>query len=137
MKKLVAAALAAALMSAAVPAFAVDEVVSVTFESIVATPAKDGSTIDPKLFSFGPLKDGASEDRSRAQGSAFHKDKQDACRWILLSSFLKFQRNAQAKGKHVVNVRTQAGDQESSKRDECLCLAGGFSIKSVVKGVYK
>ncbi|HTB34171.1 MAG TPA: hypothetical protein VK842_04870 [bacterium] len=137
MNKLVAAALAAALICIAIPAFAEDEVVTVTFASIVATPAKDGSTLDPKLFSFGSNKAGADEDRSRVSGSTHGRSKEDACRWAMLSSFLKFQHKAQSMGKHVTEVRTNIGDQKSDKADACLCLVGRWAVKSQIIAVYK
>jgi hypothetical protein len=137
MNKLVAAALAAALMSAAVPALAEDEVVSVTFASIAAQTAKDGSTLDTKLFSFGENKTGMEDDRSRVSGSTHGRSKEDACRWAMLSSFLKFQKKAKSMGKRVVAVRTNTGDEQSASADKCECLVGRFAVKSQILGVYK
>ncbi|HXB98188.1 MAG TPA: hypothetical protein VNZ54_09055 [bacterium] len=137
MNKIAAAALAAVLLSAAaIPAMAEDEAVTVTFESVVAVPAKDGTTLDPKLFSFGPAKAGAEDVIGHGQARGWHKPKDEACQWALLNAFLKFQKTAQAEGKRVVSVRTYAGDQESVKRDECLCLAGRAVVRTTVKAVY-
>jgi hypothetical protein len=139
MKGMLLASMAAALLftSATAMAKASDKVVSVTFADICQETAKDGSTLDPKLFSFGPEVKGASQDQSRAQTSGMGRDKEGHCRHALLGAFLKFQAKAKAEGKRVVGIRTIAGDQESDKADACLCLAGGFVVRSVVKAGYK
>ena len=135
MNKFAAAALAAILLSAAVPALAEDTAVTVTFDSVAAVPAKDGTKLDPKLFSFGPKK-GGEDVTGHGQARGWHKAKDESCKWALLNAFLKFQKTAQAEGKRVVSVRTYAGDQESTKRDECLCLAGKAVVRTTVKAVY-
>lgn len=140
MKGMLLAATAAALLfstTAKVSAKDSDKVVSVTFESICAETAKDGSTLDPKLFSFGPAVKGAAQDQSRASTNGMGRDKEAHCRHALLGAFLRFQAKAKDAGKRVVGIRTIAGDQESDKADACLCLAGGFVVRSVVKAGYK
>ena len=79
--------------SVAAPLLAEDTVVSVTFDSITQIQTKSGETLDPTLFKFGKAT-GGNEDSSRASGSAWHKDKEAACRWALLGSFMKFQKKA-------------------------------------------
>jgi hypothetical protein len=137
MKNLSIAGLAAVLLLApAAAALAEDQVVSVTFESVAAQQTKSGESLDPALFHFGKGA-GGHEDYSRVSSSAWHKDKQDACRWALLGGFIKFQHKAKASGQHIAGIRTYAGTQESSKRDECICLAGGAVVRSVIKASYK
>lgn len=140
MKKLLVSGMAAALLvgvCAQAPAKASDKVVSVTFASICQEQANDGSTLDPKLFSFGKAVKGAEADQSRAQTSGMGRDKEGHCRHALLGAFLKFQAKAKEAGKRVVGIRTVAGTEESDSADKCLCLAGGFVVRSVVKAGYK
>lgn len=140
MKKMLLAAMAAGLLiSTATPlaAKASDKVVSVTFESVCAETAKDGSTLDPKLFSFGPAVKGAAPDQSSSATKGMGRDKESHCRRALLTAFLKFQAKAKQQGKKVVGIRTFGGEQESAKAGECLCLAGGFVVRTVVKAGYK
>lgn len=126
-----------ALLTASVAAQAADQVVTVTFESIVATPNKNGEKLDPSLFSFGPAVPDGEADESKASSSGFGKPKDESCRWALLASFMKFQNKAKAMNKKVVGVRTYAGGTESSKADACICLAGGVVVRSVIKASYK
>ena len=126
-----------AILSLSAAAQAADQVVTVTFESIAKTPNKNGEMLDPSLFSFGPAVPGGEEDESKASSSGFGKPKDESCRWALLSSFMKFQNKAKAMKKKVVGVRTYAGPTESSKADECICLAGGIVVRSVIKATYK
>ena len=104
-------ALVVALAALSMPAFAADQVVTVTFDSIAASPSKSGEKLDPALFSFGPAVPG-EEDTGHASSNAFGKSKEEACRWALLGTFLKFQSKAKASGKKVVGVRTFQRRQE-------------------------
>ncbi len=56
MQKLVAAALAAALISVAIPALAEDEVVAVTFASVVATPPGTAAPSTPGSSASAPTR---------------------------------------------------------------------------------
>lgn len=129
-------ALVVALAVLSVPAFAADQVVTVSFESIAAIPAKNGDKLDPSLFSFGPAVAG-EEDTGHASSNAFGKSKEEACRWALLGTFLKFQSKAKAAGKKVVGVRTYAGEKGESSNANCVCLAGGMVVRSTIKATYK
>ena len=129
-------ALVVALVALSMPAFAADQVVTVTFDSIAAIPSKSGEKLDPALFSFGPAVPG-EEDTGHASSNAFGKSKEEACRWALLGSFLKFQSKAKASGKKVVGVRTGAGDKTESSNINCVCLAGGMVVRSTIKATYK
>ena len=128
--------LVVALVALSVPAFAADVIVTVSFESVAAIPSKSGEKLDASLFHFGPAVPGGEEDIGHATTVAFGKSKEDACRWALLGSFLKFQARAKASGKKIVGVRTSAGDIESSKSD-CVCLAGFTNVRSTIKASYK
>lgn len=130
-------ALVAALLAVSVPAFAADQVITVSFDSIAAIPSKSGEKLDPSLFSFGPAVPGGEDDTGRASSNAFGKSKEDACRWALLGTFLKFQAKAKAAGKRVVGVRTYAGEKAESSNANCVCLAGGVVVRSTIKGSYK
>lgn len=121
----------------ALPALAADHVITVTFDSVAAIPSKTGETIDKSLFHFGPAVPGAIEDTSAASSNGLGKSKEDACRWALLSSFLKAQTKAKQAGKKVVGVRTYAGATEGAKKDALVCLAGAMVVRSTVKLGYK
>lgn len=129
-------ALVVALAVLSVPAFAADQVVTVSFESIAAIPSKSGEKLDPALFSFGPAVPG-DEDTGHASSNAFGKSKEEACKWALLGTFLKFQNKAKASGKKVVGVRTYAGEKGESSNANCVCLAGGMVVRSTIKATYK
>ena len=129
-------ALVVALAALSMPAFAADAVVTVTFDSIAAIPSKSGEKLDPALFSFGPAVPG-EEDTGHASSNAFGKSKEEACRWALLGTFLKFQSKAKAAGKKVVGVRTYAGEKGESSNANCVCLAGGMVVRSTIKATYK
>lgn len=130
-------ALVVALVVLAMPALAADQVVTVTFESIAAIPSKSGEKLDPSLFSFGPAVSGGEDDTGHASSNAFGKSKDEACRWALLGTFLKFQAKAKAAGKKVVGVRTYAGEKGESSNSNCVCLAGGVVVRSTIKASYK
>ena len=130
-------ALVVALVAFSVPAFAADQVVTVSFDSIAAIPSKSGEKLDPALFSFGPAVPGGEDDMGHASSNAFGKSKEEACRWALLGTFLKFQAKAKAAGKKVVGVRTYAGEKGESSSGNCVCLAGGIVVRSTIKGSYK
>ncbi|MGV3624772.1 MAG: hypothetical protein ACO1OB_28390 [Archangium sp.] len=121
----------------ALPAFAADKVITVTFDSIVAMESKSGERLDPKLFKFGPEVAGAEQDTSAASSSGFGKSKEESCKWALLSSLLKFQAQAKQKNKKVVGLRTYAGATEGAKATELVCLAGAMVVRSTVKAGYK
>ena len=133
---LLAGLTAAILLSSSITASADDRIVSVTFASVAALETKSGEKLDPGLFHFGK-ESGGHQDRSRVSSNGFHKSKQEACRWALLGGFIKFQHKAKEAGLRVVGVRTFAGDAESSRADQCLCLAGGFVVRSVIQAGYK
>ena len=65
-----------ALFTLAFRAQAADQVVTVTFESIAATPTRSGEKLDPSLFSFGPAVTGGEDDQSKAMSSGFGKPKE-------------------------------------------------------------
>lgn len=129
-------ALVVAVALSSLSALAADQVVTVSFESIAAIPSKSGEKLDPSLFSFGPAVPG-EEDTGHASSNAFGKSKEEACRWALLGTFLKFQSKAKAAGKKVVGVRTYAGEKGESSNANCVCLAGGIVVRSTIKATYK
>lgn len=121
----------------AVPAFAADHIVTVTFADISGMTTKSGDRIDPTMFSFGPAVPGAEEDQSAASSSGFGKSKEESCKWALLSSFVKLQQKAKSMNKKVVGVRTYAGATEGAKADQLVCIAGAVVVRSTVKAGYK
>lgn len=134
MKRFLGFALGAALACAsASPALASSDVVSVTFASVAALQAKNGDRIKPELFRFGRKVDGR-EKSARGSTNGFARSKEEACRWALLRAFLGLQRSALNDGLRVLGVRTYAGRYESADPDRCLCLAGGFVVRTAVRG---
>ncbi len=125
------------LCLSAAPVLAADKVITVTFDSIAMLTTKDGKTLDKKLFSFGPEVKGAIAETSNASSNGLGKSKEDACRWALLASFVKFQDKAKQAGKKVVGLRTYAGAVEGAKADELVCLAGAMVVRSRVEAGYK
>jgi len=124
------------LLSSAIPASADDRIVSVSFASVAALETRSGERLDPGLFHFGK-ESGDRQDRSHVSSNGFGKSKKEACRWALLGGFIRFQRKAKEAGLRVVGVRTFAGDAESARRDQCLCLAGGMVVRSVIEAGYR
>jgi hypothetical protein len=121
----------------ALPALAADQIITVTFDSVAATPTKSGETLDKTMFSFGPAVPGAVEDTSAASSNGLGKSKEEACRWALLGSLIKIEAKAKQSGKKVVGVRTYAGATEGATKDNLVCLAGAMVVRSTVKVGYK
>ncbi len=78
-----------------------------------------------------------AEETSNASSNGLGKSKEDACRWALLSSLLKFQAQAKQRGKKVVGLRTYAGTTEGASKDNLVCLAGSMVVRSRVVAGYK
>ena len=131
------------VLLAAGSAKAEDKVVSVTFDSIKAQTAKNGDTLDGSVkFIFADeagSSTSGSQDTGRARANAFHKDKQEACRWALLGTLLKFQKNAKERGMtKVTDIQISPGKNYpfGGSRNKCQCIAGGTNVGAVVKARY-
>jgi hypothetical protein len=140
MKKLVAATLLA--LVAAVPAFARNNVVTVTLESVLDMPeakAKlDGSV---KFYLAGApapkvLKK-FGEDTSNAKTNAFNKTPEEACRWNALSALVKLQEHARRDGANaVVDLVSYRDHVDFKSPTDIECSDGAFMGGIALKGTY-
>ena len=140
MKKLIAASLLA--LVAAAPAFARNDVVTVSLQSVLDMPeAKtklDGSVTfylagapTPKVVKkFG-------EDTSNAKTNAFNKTPEEACRWNALSALLKLQEHAKRDGANaVVDLVSYRDHQDFRSPTDIECSDGAFLAGIALKGTY-
>jgi len=140
MKKLVAVSLLA--LVAAAPAFARNNAVTVTLESVLDMPeakAKlDGSVKfylagapTPKVIKkFG-------EDTSNAKTNAFNKSPEEACRWNALSALTKLQDHAKRDGANaVVDIVSYRDHADFKSPTEIQCSDGAFMGGIALKGTY-
>jgi hypothetical protein len=140
MKKVVVASLLA--LVAVVPAFARNNAVTVTLESVLEMPeakAKlDGSvkfylagSPTPKVLKkFG-------EDTSNAKTNAFNKTPEEACRWNALSALLKLQEHAKRDGANaVVDIVSYRDHVDFKSATEVQCSDGAFLGGIALKGTY-
>jgi hypothetical protein len=140
MKKLVAVSLLA--LVAAVPAFARNNAVTVTLESVLDMPeakAKlDGSvkfylagSPTPKVLKkFG-------EDTSNAKTNAFNKSPEEACRWNALTALIKLQEHAKRDGANaVVEIVSYRDHVDFKSPTDIECSDGAFMGGIALKGTY-
>ena len=141
MKSITKAALAALFMAGlAAPAFAEDEEVVVTFESVLDTKDRKGRGLetDIKLVFANDKgnKTSGSPDSAKGFKLGRARDKKEACRLALLQALMKFQNKARLSHKtSVTNIKTAATDAFwSGDRNKCLCLGGGSNVRTTVTG---
>ncbi len=140
MKKLVTASLLA--LVAAVPAYARNNAVTVTLQSVLDMPeaqAKlDGSVKfylagapTPKVIKkFG-------EDTSNAKTNAFNKTAEEACRWNALSALLKLQDHAKHDGANaVIDIVSYREHETFTSTTDIQCSDGAFLAGIALKGTY-
>ncbi|HEY8973325.1 MAG TPA: excinuclease ATPase subunit [Burkholderiaceae bacterium] len=140
MKKLVVVPLL--VLIAAAPAFARNNAVTVTLDSVLDMPeakAKlDGSVKfylagapTPKIIKkFG-------EDTSNAKTNAFNKTPEEACRWNALSALLKLQEHAKRDGANaVVDIVSYRDHVDFKSATEIECSDGAFLGGIALKGTY-
>jgi len=140
MKKFVAASLLA--LVAAVPAFARNNAVTVTLDSVLDMPeakAKlDGSVkfylagaATPKVVKkFG-------EDTANAKTNAFNKTPEEACRWNALSALTKLQEHAKRDGANaVVDIVSYRDHVDFKSATEIECSDGAFMGGIALRGTY-
>ena len=140
MNKLIAVSLLA--LVAAAPAFARNNSVTVTLESVLDMPeakAKlDGSVKfylagapTPKVIKkFG-------EDTSNAKTNAFNKTPEEACRWNALTALLKLQEHAKRDGANaVVGLTSYREHVDFKSATEIECSDGAFMGGIALKGTY-
>jgi hypothetical protein len=140
MNKLLVASLLA--LVAAVPAYARNNSVTVTLQSVLDMPeakAKlDGSVAfylagapTPKVVKkFGT-------DTSNAKTNAFNKSPEEACRWNALSALLKLQEHAKHDGANaVVDLVSYREHEDFKSTTEIECSDGAFLAGIALKGTY-
>lgn len=140
MNKLVAVSLLA--LVAAVPAFARNNAVTVTLESVLDMPeakAKlDGSV---KFYLAGAptpkVVKKFGEDTSNAKTNAFNKTPEEACRWNALSALTKLQDHAKRDGANaVIDIVSYRDHVDFKSTTEIQCSDGAFMGGIALKGTY-
>jgi uncharacterized protein YbjQ (UPF0145 family) len=140
MKKLVAVSLLA--LVAAAPAFARNNAVTVTLESVLDMPeakAKfDGSV---KFYLAGAptpkVVKKFGEDTSNAKTNAFNKSPEEACRWNALSALVKLQEHAKRDGANaVIDIVSYRDHVDFKSATELQCSDGAFMGGIALKGTY-
>jgi hypothetical protein len=113
--------------------------VEIDFAALKDLSDKKGRTLDGSVkFVFADekteLKGG--EELSARGAKIGHGPDEDRCAQALLVAFLSFQERAKREGKTaVVNIRTFSSSTDfSNSRKRCQCIAGGFNVRTTVKG---
>jgi hypothetical protein len=77
-------------------------------------------------------------DIGRATTSSFGRTPEDACRWVLFSVFMKFQRKAAISRWGAVSaIQTGYGNLPfSGDRQKCLCGVGATRVSTEVRAVF-
>ncbi len=140
MKKLIAASVLA--LVAAVPAYARNDAVNVTLQSVLDMPEAQGKldgsikfylagSPTPKVVKkFG-------EDTSNAKTNAFNKSADVACRWNALSALIKLQDKARREGANaVIEITSYSNKIAFTSPTEIQCSDGAFMAGIALKGVY-
>jgi len=140
MNKLFAAVLLAAVT--AVPAYARNNAVTVTLQSVLDMPeakAKlDGSVAfylagapTPKIIKK------LGEDTSNAKTNAFNKTPEEACRWNALSALIKLADHAKRQGANaIVDIVSYERHENFSSPTDLQCSDGAFLAGIALKGTY-
>jgi hypothetical protein len=139
MKKFIAGSLLA--LVAAVPAYARNNAVNVTLESVLSMPEAqsklDGSV---KFYLAGaktPKNKKLGEDVANAKTNAFNKSPEEACRWNVLTALIKFQEHAKRQGANaVVDLVTYNDRVPVSNPTELQCRDGALIGGVTLKGSY-
>ena len=140
MKKLIAASVLA--LVAAVPAYARNDAVNVTLQSVLDMPEAQGKldgsikfylagSPTPKVVKkFG-------EDTSNAKTNAFNKSADVACRWNALSALIKLQDKARREGANaVIEITSYSNKIAFTSPTEVQCSDGAFLAGIALKGTY-
>jgi hypothetical protein len=119
-----------------------DKEVVVTFDSVKALTAKNGTKLDGSVkFVFAKEAGNVTTgelDTGSGTTSGFNKNKEDACRWALLDALLKFQNKATLNHFTSVTDMSTSGttDVWSGDREKLTCLAGSMIVRTRVRGRY-
>jgi hypothetical protein len=137
MKKILLVSLLAAC--AAAPAFARNDAVLVTLQSVLDMPEAAGKLDGTVKFYLAgaptpKVEQKMGEDIANDKTNAFNKTPEFTCRWAALSALIKFQNKAKQQGANAVidlvsfNNRVVSG---SATEIECRdgALIGGISLK--------
>ena len=140
MNKLLIASLLAA--AAVVPAYARNNPVTVTLQSVLDMPEAQGKldgTIKFYLAGSPTPKVGKKfgEDTSNAKTNAFNKSPEAACRWNALSALIKLQDKARAYGANaVVDITSYSEKVAFTSPTDIQCSDGAFLAGIALKGTY-
>ncbi|HVZ99870.1 MAG TPA: hypothetical protein VG841_06105 [Caulobacterales bacterium] len=140
MKRILAAALASAVLAIAAPAFAEDAVGPHAI-SAVTERADYASQLQGVSFYFGDQghpavsrvieRDATTSLRTRK----FGRSNEEACQWVMLSALIQLRDHALAVGGNaVVNVRSNWRNNTTSSTTEYQCSAGFLMAGVALKG---
>ena len=140
MNKILIASLLA--VAAVVPAYARNNPVTVTLQSVLDMPeaqSKLDGTVKFYLAGSPTPKVGKKfgEDTSNAKTNAFNKSPEAACRWNALSALIKLQDKARAYGANaVVEITSYSEKIAFTSPTDIQCSDGAFLAGIALKGTY-
>lgn len=132
MKRLIAA-LAMAIpmvLASAAPAAAVDAVQTFSIDAVLARPDFATATSGARYYFGNQPHPGVvrridSNVTTSQTTTRFHRTTEDACQWAMMSGLIRL-RDAAARhgGNGVINIRSNANNQQTSSRTEFQCIVG-------------
>lgn len=140
MKKLIAAGVLS--LVAAAPAFARNDPITVSLESVLEMPEAKAKLDDSVKFYLAGAKTPKvgtkfGEDTGNAKTNAFNKTPEEACRWAALTALLKFHDHAKRVGANaVVDLISYNQHVAFSSPTDIQCLDGTFVGGIALKGTY-
>jgi opacity protein-like surface antigen len=140
MKKLVIVSLLAAVCAA--PAFARDDIVKITLQSVLDMPEAQGKLDGSvRFFLAGSptprIAKKLGEDVSNQKTNAFNKTAEQSCRWAALSALIAFQNHAKQQGANaVVDLVSYYKKEVVSSPTDIDCHNGAFIGGVALKGTY-
>ena len=140
MKRLIAASVLA--LVAAVPAYARNDAVNVTLQSVLDMPEAQGKLDGSiKFYLAGSptpkVVKKMGEDTSNAKTNAFNKTADVACRWNALSALIKLQDKARREGANaVIEITSYSNKIAFTSPTEIQCSDGAFMAGIALKGTY-
>ena len=139
MKKLISASLLC--LVAAAPAFARNDPVNVTLESVLEMPEAKAKLDDTgKFYLAGKSPKGGKklgEDIANAKTNAFNKTPEQACKWAALSALISLHDRAVRDGANaVVDIVSYNKHELFSSPTDLQCIDGTFVGGIALKGTF-
>jgi hypothetical protein len=139
MNKIIATVLAGAVLAS--PAFARNDVVSITLQSVLDMPEAKAKLAGVRFYLAGApspkvLKK-LGTDTGNARTNAFNKTPEEACRWNALSALIKFHEHARRQDANAVIEIVSVRDHVDFKSPTDIeCSDGTFSAGITLRGTY-